>query len=120
MVNCFRIKEYVFPATEVNSSDYNAAGSLLTLYSHAINGEILRVQASCSYAGSLTIVESGARITNAILSAATIASGTGLVNSYPYTCTTGSFVVNAPLMMLVSGTASGTGVKIGPVSVYYR
>jgi len=119
MVNCNRIKEYIFPQTSVASSDYVATGSILTLYSHAINGEILKIQTLCNYAGSLILLQSGARAIDAYSHTA-IASGTGLLSSVSFSNTTGSYVVNDVLKLMVSGTASGTGVVIGPVSVFYR
>ena len=87
--------------------------------SHSINGEVLRVQCLSNFAGSLIVSQSGAQVANAWTNT-TIASGTGKLDSIPFTNTTGSYVINDVIKLVISGTASGTGVNIGPVSVFYR
>lgn len=119
MVNCYRIKEYTFPPTNVASSDYSAAGSKLTLYSHALNGEVLKLSWLSNFAGSLIVGPSGASVTQ-LYGNYTVASGTNKVESIPYSNTTGSYVLNGPLMLIISGTCSGTGVEFGAFSVMYR
>lgn len=119
MVNCYRIKEYIFPPTTVASSDYSAAGSKLTLYSHSLNGEVLKLRWLSNFAGSLIVGMSGASVTE-MYGNYTVTSGTNKMESINYSNTTGSYVLNGPLCLMVSGTASGTGVGFGAFSVMYR
>lgn len=120
MVNCFRIKEYIFPQVSVTDTGYSAAGSKLTKYSsHPINGEVLRIQCLSNFAGSLIVGQSGGQVANNWTNL-TIASGTGKLDSISFTNTTGSYVLNDVISLIISGTASGTGVNIGPVSIFYR
>ena len=116
----YRIKEYIFPKVSVTDSDYSATGSVLTKYtSHPINGEVLRIQCLSNFAGSLIVGQSGGQVAN-VWTNLTIASGTGKLDSISFTNNTGSFIVNDVIKLVISGTASGTGVNIGPISVFYR
>jgi hypothetical protein len=119
MVNCYRIKEYIFPSTTVADSDYVATGSRLTKHSHVINGEILRVEWLSNFAGSLILGQSGLGVANMFMNQ-TVASGTNKWESVPFSATTGSYAVNDVLKLVISGTASGTGVGFGEVHVFYR
>jgi len=110
MVNCFRIKEYIFPETA-----WNATGSQVSLSSHAINGEVLRIVAASNFTGSLAWSDD-----KNVMGTILVDSGTGLFTSTAYTNTTGSFVVNAPLSITCGSLSSGTGKVFGPISVYYR
>mgnify|MGYP001580413932 FL=1 len=120
MTNGYRIKEYVFPQVSVADSDYSAAGSKLTKHSsHIINGEVLRIQCLSNFAGSLIVSQSGTQVAN-VWTNLTIASGTGKLDSLSFTNNTGSYVINDVVKLVISGTASGTDVNIGPVSIFYR
>ena len=117
MVSSYRIKEYIFPSTDVADADYSATGSKLTKYSsHSINGEILRIDAISNYTGSISLNQSGL---NVPWLNGTVTSGTGAV-SFSFTNNTGSFVTNNLIRYMVSGVMSGTGVNIGAVSILYR
>jgi len=110
MVNSFRIKEYVFPAIATNHANTTSG------VSHSINGEILKIACTSNFTGSAIIqTEYGQTFGNL-----TNTSGTSTFSILTFPSTTGSFVVNSPLVcMYISGT-SGTGNMLGPVSVYYR
>jgi hypothetical protein len=111
MVDSFRIKEYIFPATLTNTGN-----DIVTLTSHSLNGEILKIAVTSNFTGSAIIKD----VNNQTFANITNASGTNTIALAPLTNTTGSFVVNGPLTCdFVSGT-SGTGNLMGPVSIYYR
>lgn len=120
MVNPYRIKEYFFPAVSMTDSDYSATGSVLTKYtSHPINGEILRIQCLSNFAGSLITGQSGGQVAN-VWTNLSISSGTGKLDTISFTNNTGSYAINDKVKLVISGTSSGTGVVIGPVSIFYR
>ena len=113
MVNSIRIKEYVFPVASGLS-----VGSYYGVYSeHSLNGEILKVTTFSNFTGSLAIKQSGL---NTLFLDGTITSGTAKYESFSFTNNTGSFVINSPIMLTISGVPSGTAVRLGPVSVLYR
>ena len=118
MVNCVRIKEYIFPVTASN-----VVGSKVIQYStHSINGEILRIDSNSNFTGSIILARSGTSTTtiSQALCNFTATSGTNNLQVFPFSNTTGSFVMNSEVMLCVSGWQSGTGINIGPISVLYR
>lgn len=111
-MNCYRIKEYVFEPTAGN-------GAFVDRYSTiALNGEILRVDTASNFTGSAQLYTSGNTSTQ--LLNATITSGTNSKQSFPFSNTTGSFVINNFIRLAISGVSSGTAVTLGPVSILYR
>jgi hypothetical protein len=111
MVRDNRIKEYRFVVASGNANH-------LTQYTnHILNGEILRIDNYSNYTGSIQLYVSGQTVK---MTDFTSTSGTGKWEYFPLTNTTGSFVVNAPMQLVTSGTASGTNVVIGPISILYR
>ena len=110
MVDSYRIKEYIFPA--LATSDINNFSGV----SHSLNGEVLKVVVTSNFTGSAIIKDAW----NQTFANITNSSGTNTYSIAPFTNTTGSFVVNGPIIcQFISGT-SGTGNICGPVSVYYR
>lgn len=112
MVRDIRVKDYRWA---------NAIGNATTIEQvsdHSINGEILRIAAFPNFTGSVIVKESG---TNLPICNYSVASGTSAIwTNLNFTVTTGSFTVNAPLIMTVGSLVSGTTNTFGPVVVYYR
>lgn len=113
MTRDIRIKEYLFLQASGNN-----AGSQNTQYTnHVLNGELLRVDSFGNYTGSLIIRQSG--LTSAFLNT-TATSGPSNWTSFSFSNTTGSFMINSILEVTVSGLASGTTTKFGPINILYR
>jgi|SRR3990167_5810694 len=113
MVRDIRIKSYLFP--EVSGDNI---GSAITQYTdHVLNGELLRVDTFGNYTGSLILKQSGL---NVPFVNGTVTSGPSNWQSFSFTNNTGSFMINSVLQFTISGLASGTVVKAGPVEVLYR
>lgn len=114
MVRDTRIKEYWF----LQASGNNTGSQLIQYTNHSINGELLRIDSFSNYTGSLIIRPSG--FTNYAFLNGTTTSGPNNWQSFSFSTSTGSFVANTVLEVTVSGLASGTATKFGPLALYYR
>ena len=115
MVRDIRIKSYIFAPSGVNANNVGSATSIFT--DHVLNGELLRVDSFSNYTGSLILRQSG--LTSAFTNF-TATSGTSKWESFSLSNTTGSFVTNSVLQLIISGLASGTSTLFGPIEVLYR
>ena len=124
MVRDNRVKQYIFPLTQVNAANKGLFSE------HVINGEINDITfTGMASAGSYYFTESG--LGTNILSNS-VASGTSTSIVYPRAFTnilvggtTGSpepapIIVNGPIQFIASGLTSGTNNVIGPIYVRYR
>lgn len=85
--------------------------------SEVINGMVERVDVFRNFTGSIRVTESGTEL--ALLNAS-VTSGTNAWSSFPFSNTSGSFIVNNVLKIGVSGITSGTAVVCGPVIMHYK
>jgi hypothetical protein len=122
MGKCVRIEQYPFGTLSL------ASGTSKTYTNYSLNGEILKVEWKSNTAGSLFLTVSG---TEELLLSRIAPSGTAYQISYPRfhgQLTTGSIAgatmfcnpVNGPLVLGVSGAASGATLTTLDLSVYYR
>jgi hypothetical protein len=122
MGKCVRIEQYSFGALSL------ASGTSKTYSNYSLNGEILKVEWTSNTAGSLFLTVSG---TEELIMSRIAPSGAGYQRSYPRThgqITTGSIAgatmfgipVNGPLVLGVSGAASGATLTTLDLSVYSR
>lgn len=118
MVNSYRVKDYTFPVGVAST-----VGSVNTQYTpFVVNGDILKIDCMSNFTGSLILAPSGNNVANVLNAFCnfTTASGTNKVQSFPFINTTGSFTINSPLMLVISGLMSGTAITYGPITVLYR
>jgi len=122
MAKCVRIEQYPFGALSL------ASGTSRTFTNYSLNGEILKVEWTSNTAGSLFLTVSG---TEELILSRIAPSGAGYQVSYPRTfgqLSTGSIAgasmfgtpINGPLVLGVSGAASGASLTTLNLSVYYR
>jgi hypothetical protein len=122
------IKEIIFPEMSGNAT-------LVSEYSNSnnapINGQIVRIRALQNFTGSIILYESGTTLNQIFIATATSGTNSYYDNylfAYPVSQigVTGSpaqgvpLVSNQQIIFAVSGIASGTAVKVGPVSLFYR
>lgn len=122
------IKEIIFP---------EMSGNAVMVQEYAnknnapINGQLERIRVTQNFTGSIILYESGTNLSQIFIASAT--SGTNSyydnhifvypVNQIGVTGSPQAFMplsTNQQIIFAVSGLTSGTAVKVGPVSLFYR
>lgn len=104
------LKTFYIPNTQIDVNHPN-------FYSPYATGKLLRIDSFSNYTGSIQVYISG---DNVKLCDFTTGSDTNKWEHFPFNNQTGSFVINGPIRLVVSGILSGTSTTIGPIQIIYE